>query len=85
MIPHTIRYTRLVIEAIYKIPRGQAAEVSEAIKALGKDPRPPHAFEIERKNSYAMKVAGYFVTYEIVEAERLIIVLLVEKEDQPET
>jgi hypothetical protein len=70
-------------ETIYTAPRGAGGEVSEASKALAYVPRPPHAFEIEDlPNTYAMKTAGYWVTYGVAETPRLIILLLVEKEER---
>ena len=83
MIPYTLRYTRQAIEALYTIPRGTAGEVSSAIRALGHDPRPFKGFELELPNVFAMKVARYFVTYEIVEADRIVVVLLIEQEQRP--
>ncbi len=88
MIPYTIRYTRFAIEALYKIPRGTAGEVSGSIRALAKTLHPPYIFEIELANGYAIKIAGYFVTYQIIEETRIIKVLLIEQEqieEQAET
>ena len=85
VIPYTVRYTRQATEAIYHIPRGVASEVTEAIRALAKHPHPLHAFEVDLEDGLAMKIAGYFITYKMYETQRLIIVVLVEKEDQPET
>jgi mRNA-degrading endonuclease RelE of RelBE toxin-antitoxin system len=84
VIPYTIRYTRFAIEALYKIPRGTAGEVSEAIKALAKNPHPNHAFETDLAQGYAMKISGYYVTYQIKEDTRTIKILLIEKEQTEE-
>lgn len=85
MIPYTIRYTKAAIEALYKIPRGKAAEVSEAIRTLAKIPRPSYAFEIELANGYAMKLQGYFITYQIMEETSVIKILLIEEQtEEPE-
>ena len=83
MIPYTISYTRKAIADIYTIPRGTVAEVTNAIRALGLDSRPFGAFEVELPNTFVMKIEQYFITYEIYDVTRTIIVLVVEEEIPP--
>ncbi len=71
-----VRYNRLAIQGIYKIPRGEAAVVTEAIRRLTNNPRPPGSEPIpERPNHYTITVADHVIAYEVQESERVIIFL----------
>ena len=79
MIPSIIRYTREAVAAIYTIPRGKAAIVSEAIKALAKISRPLGVHELTIPNTYSLKVGNHFVLYEVVDNERIVKILTIER------
>jgi hypothetical protein len=75
----TIRYHRTATSAIYRIERGTAADVTEAIRRLAANPWLVEGEPIpERPNSFVMEAAGHLVAYRIVEVERAIDVLWIE-------
>lgn len=80
MIPYAIRYNRGAVRAIYQIERGIAAEVTLAIKLLTREPIPNRSFALdELPNTYVIKVADYYITYEIDENTHSILIGLIEK------
>jgi len=74
-----IRYSPRATAGIYLIPRGVAGNVSEAIKALLKDPRAGEQVE-GRLNTYQIKPEGHPIMYELIETgePQLIVVLSIE-------
>jgi mRNA-degrading endonuclease RelE of RelBE toxin-antitoxin system len=71
-----IRYHPAAIQAIYKIERGTAALVTEAIRQLAANPRPVGSEPIpELSNAFSMEVADHTIAYEVREAERLIRII----------
>lgn len=71
-----IRYSPKATAGIYMIPRGVAGNVSEAIKALLKNPRAGEQVE-GRLNTYTIVPEGHPVIYELIEAgEPQLIVIL---------
>jgi mRNA-degrading endonuclease RelE of RelBE toxin-antitoxin system len=73
-----IRYHRQVVASIYRIERGTAARVTEAIRQLARIQRPPEAKELpERPNTYSIEPAGHLVVYELIENERIVHVMFV--------
>jgi plasmid stabilization system protein ParE len=74
-----LRYSPKATTGIYTIRRGLAANVSEAIKALVKDPRAGEPV-IGRFNTYQIVSEGYTVMYELTESDepQLIVVLSIE-------
>ena len=80
MIPYAIHYNREATVAIYQIARGIAGEITLAIRALAREPRPFKSFVIEEPpNTFVMKVSGYFITYAIDEDTHSIIIALIEQ------
>lgn len=82
MILYAIRYTRDATAAIYQIERGAAGEVTLAIKTLSIEPKPYYSFETDIPNTYAFNVHDTFVTYQIFHDERVIKILLIEKDNR---
>lgn len=76
----TLRYTADAIADLYLIPRGPAAEVTTAIRALQRTPLPDIASPepTGRPDTYVMTVADHTVTYEVVEEGQIIKILLIE-------
>ncbi|HMN26574.1 MAG TPA: hypothetical protein PKE45_00360 [Caldilineaceae bacterium] len=76
----TLRYTADAIAGLYLIPRGPAAEVTAAIRALAHTPLPDIASPepTGKPNTYVMTVAGHIVTYELIEEGPIIKILLIE-------
>lgn len=74
-----IRYSPRATAGIYTVPRGAAAKVSEAIKALVIDPRSGEQVE-GRLNTYRIKPEGHIVQYEVLDTgePQLIVVLSIE-------
>jgi mRNA-degrading endonuclease RelE of RelBE toxin-antitoxin system len=67
-----------------QIPRGLAALVSDAINVLATNPLPSGYEPITGyENRYRLKVYGYFVYYEVIEATGRINLLVVEPEISP--
>ncbi|MEM7126698.1 MAG: hypothetical protein AAF702_10255 [Chloroflexota bacterium] len=63
---------------IYKVPRGKAADVTDAISALGKDPKPEGSEEIEEEpNIYKIQVGEYTIEYELIEQDKEVKILVV--------
>lgn len=61
---------------IYQIPRGVAADITQAIRALGKNPTPANATPIvDRPGRHELWVQGYVVTYEVTAAKITILVV----------
>jgi mRNA-degrading endonuclease RelE of RelBE toxin-antitoxin system len=74
----TIRYHRLAIQGIYGIERGEAAIVTEAIRKLADNPRPPDSEPVaERINVHTIEVAERTVSYEIIDEGRILLILWV--------
>ncbi len=75
----TIRIHRLALGALYRIGRGDAAVVTEAIKRLATNPRPIDSQEIpDRPNIYRIEAAGHAIIYEMIAIERVIYILWIE-------
>jgi hypothetical protein len=76
----TLRYTADAIAGLYLIPRGPAAEVTAAIRALQRTPLLDIANSepTGRPHTYAITVADCTITYEVVEKEQIIKILLIE-------
>ena len=77
----SLRYTTEATAGIYLIPRGPAAMVTEAIRALQRLPVPYEATlePTGRPNTYVLTIAEYNITYELVEQEQIVKILLVEE------
>ena len=74
----TIRYHRRAIQGVYKIERGAAATVTEAIKKLANDPYPSESELVtERINIYTIEAAGRTISYELIEEEKILLILWV--------
>jgi hypothetical protein len=71
-----IRYAPNATAGIHRVPRGPAAHVTAAIRALATDPRIGEPVD-ERPNTYRIKPEGHIVEYELLEANdpQLILVL----------
>ena len=76
----TLRYTADAIAGMYAIPRGLAADVTVAIRALQHIPIPNDATPdpTGKPNTYVITPAGHRVTYEVIEPERIVKILTVE-------
>ncbi|MCL4860853.1 MAG: hypothetical protein KJZ93_15660 [Caldilineaceae bacterium] len=76
----TLRYTAEAIAGLYLIPRGPAAEVTAAIRALQRTPLPDMAGPepTGKPNTYVLTVADHAVTYEVIEEGQIIKILLIE-------
>jgi mRNA interferase RelE/StbE len=73
---YTLRYTPQAVRGINAIPRGIAANVTAAIRALAYDPRPPGCQQFG-ENRYRISEWGYIIEYEIREREVVITVLFI--------
>jgi mRNA-degrading endonuclease RelE of RelBE toxin-antitoxin system len=74
-----LRYAPTAVNGIYRVQRGTAALVTEAIRRLQQNPRPPNAEPIlERANTYRIEVEGYSVAYEILDDKKQVVILRVE-------
>jgi mRNA-degrading endonuclease RelE of RelBE toxin-antitoxin system len=74
-----LRYAPTAVTGIYKVPRGSAALVTEAIKQLRANPRPANAEPVpERNNTHRIEVEGYSVVYEVLDDQRQVVILRVE-------
>jgi hypothetical protein len=76
----TLYYAPAASAGIRRIPRGPAAEVTAAIGALQQDPMPFGVFPepLGKLNSYVLLIGDYAVTYEIIQAGRIIRILTIE-------
>jgi mRNA-degrading endonuclease RelE of RelBE toxin-antitoxin system len=74
-----IRYHRRATEAIYKIERGTAAIVTDAIRQLAKNPRPLDSQpQPDRADTYTIEPAGHLVIYELLNSERIVHVIFID-------
>jgi mRNA-degrading endonuclease RelE of RelBE toxin-antitoxin system len=74
-----LRYARSAVTGLYRIPRGTAALVTEAIKRLATNPHPSNAEPIpERANMYRIEVEDYSAVYEVLADQRIVIILRIE-------
>jgi mRNA-degrading endonuclease RelE of RelBE toxin-antitoxin system len=74
-----LRYSPPAVAGLYRIPRGIAAVVTEAIKRLATNPYPFNAEPLpERANMYGIEVEDYSVVYEVVADQRIVIILRIE-------
>lgn len=75
----TIQMHSEAIRALYQIERGTAALVTDSIRRLANNPRPPDAQPVsERPGVYTIDAAGHLVSYQVKEAERVINVVWIE-------
>jgi hypothetical protein len=76
----SLRYTADAIAGMYSIPRGAAAEVTSAIRALQRIPLPYGASPepTGKPNSYVITVAEHTITYELIDQDRIVRILTVE-------
>jgi hypothetical protein len=75
----TPRYDVEAVRAIYTLPRGVAGEVTEAIRHLLVDPRPPESEPVSgRDQTYQIYVQGHRVEYELLVEQRIIKILFIE-------
>jgi len=77
----SLRYTADATAGIHLVPRGAAAEVTAAIRALLRVPLPDEATPEPsgRPNTYVLTVMEYSITYELIEQGQIIKILLVEE------
>lgn len=72
----TIRIHRNALQALYRLPRGEAAAASDLIAALQTEPIPDGAQPREPGSRvYRYAGAGYQLIFEIDDLERIIRVL----------
>jgi hypothetical protein len=62
-------------QSLYQIPRGEVANVTAGISRLATTPIPYTAIAIELSNTYLLSVANHVITYEVNEAEHVIVIL----------
>jgi len=74
-----IRYAPNATAGVHRVPRGPAANVTAAIRALINDPYIGELIE-DRANTYKIKPEGYTVEYELIKTgdPQLIIILSIE-------
>lgn len=66
----TARYDPDAVRGLYRLPRGVAGEVTEAIRRLLTNPTPPDCKPVEgRTRTYRIYPADHSVEYEIVEEQ----------------
>jgi mRNA-degrading endonuclease RelE of RelBE toxin-antitoxin system len=74
-----LRYAPPAVNGIYRIQRGKAALVTEAIQRLRVNPRPSNAEPVpERSNTYRIEVEDYNVAYEVLDDQNLVVILRIE-------
>jgi mRNA-degrading endonuclease RelE of RelBE toxin-antitoxin system len=74
-----LRYAPPAVAGLYRIPRGIAALVTEAIRRLATNPHPFNAEPIpERANMYRIEVEDYSVVYEVLAEQKIVIILRIE-------
>lgn len=61
---------------VYRIPRGEAATVTDAISTLADNPL-PHGNEEIKQNVYRIEVGDYTIVYQLFENERVVKILIV--------
>lgn len=75
----TVRMHSAAIRALYQIERGMAAMVTDAIRELASNVRPPDAQPVsERPGVYMIEAAGHLIAYQVNEAERIINIVWIE-------
>jgi len=73
-----ITVNKRYLEALYRLPRGVAGEVTDAIETLQNDPTPVQAETVEgRANTYRLTIADHLIEYEVVSEKRIIKLLSV--------
>jgi mRNA-degrading endonuclease RelE of RelBE toxin-antitoxin system len=75
---YTVRMGRNALAALYKIERGEVAEVTQTIGSLRRNPRPSGARGIdERPGTFTVSTGGHVVIYEIDDSRREVLVIFV--------
>jgi hypothetical protein len=75
----TPRYDVEAVRAIYTLPRGVAGEVTDAIRQLLVDPRPPKSEPVPgRDQTYQIHVQGHRVEYELIAEQQILKILFIE-------
>ena len=73
-----ITVNKRYLEALYRLPRGTAGEVTDAVETLQNDQTPAQAEAVEgRANTYRLTIADHLVEYEVVSEKRIIKLLSV--------
>jgi len=76
----TAHYGPNAVRGLYRLPRGIAGEVTEAIKQLLTNPTPPDCEPVQgRERTYRIHPAGHTVEYEIMkeQGQEYLVVLYV--------
>jgi mRNA interferase RelE/StbE len=64
-------------KALSKIPDPYQERIIEAIKALGKEPRPPDCKKLSGREAWRIRVGNYRVIYEIDDKINKVLIILV--------
>lgn len=73
-----IRFLASARTEMYTVPRGTAAVVTDAIERLRLEPIPSNSDAIpDIENAYKIDIAGYTIEYELIEHDRIILILAV--------
>ena len=77
-MPWTISAKPSAMTELYRLPRGKAAVVNDAIHALLGNPTPTHSVPVEGiPDTYRIEISGIAVEYQVDHSQQRIRVLAV--------
>jgi mRNA-degrading endonuclease RelE of RelBE toxin-antitoxin system len=75
-IPWTVRIHKDALEAIYRLPRGEAVKARDLIHSLAVGPIPEDAESLTQHQSvFKVTREGYQIIFEVIDLERTIRIL----------
>jgi mRNA interferase RelE/StbE len=72
---YDLRILRRAQKELAQLPREAYSQVSDAIRALAQDPRPPGCLKLRGRDGWRLRVGDYRVIYEIDDRQRSVTVL----------
>ena len=74
---YKVEITRKAQKALAKIPQSDFKRVTDAIRKLAQDPRPPGCKQLTGRNAWRIRAGDYRVLYEVRDAQLVVIVVRV--------
>ena len=71
---YRVRIEKQAVKALEKLERGIQRRISEAIRSLAKDLRPPGSKKMKNRDGWRIRVGDYRVIYGINDEESVVLV-----------
>ena len=75
MASFEVRFRQSVARDLRRVPKRHVERILKRVQALASDPRPPGHEKLSAQERYRVRQGDYRILYEIVDAERVVIVV----------